>query len=220
MQEEHVANVTQSRVLRIFRDHGALLENGHFRLTSGLHSSAYINPDSVLSEPDVLSEFGCNLAQYIRNAGFQPDTIVGPETGGAYLAQWTAWHFRSFCSGNIRAVGLKKKGKNAFTLSPVFEQFIYRKRVFIVDDVLTSGKSIGLASQLCYRLGGEVLGAGCLLKRGEPRAKELPQLSRGFPIYSMAVLILPDWKKRKCPLCKDVPLNEQYGHGGGDKDKK
>lgn len=209
-----VMNVTQSRVLKLFRDHGALLENDHFRLTSGLHSSAYLDPNAILTDTYVLSEFGCDLAQYIRDAGFKPDTIVGPETGGAYLAQWTAWHFRSFCSGNIRAVGLKKKGKNAFTVSPSFEQFIRGKRVFIVDDVLTSGKSIGLVSQLCYKIRGEVLGAGCLLKRGEPRAKELSLPFRGFPICSLAVLKLPDWKKQECPFCLDgIPINTEYGHG-------
>src|SRR3990167_667859 len=91
MSGEITAKITQDRILRLFRDHGALLENDHFCLTSGRHSSAYVNPDPILSEPEVLSELGFALAQWIRDANLMmPDTIVGPETGGAYLAQWTA----------------------------------------------------------------------------------------------------------------------------------
>ncbi|KKU06214.1 MAG: Orotate phosphoribosyltransferase [Parcubacteria group bacterium GW2011_GWA2_45_30] len=218
MSVEITAKITQDRVLKLFRDHGALLENDHFCLTSGLHSSAYVNPDPILSEPEVLSELGFALAQWIRDVNLMiPDTIVGPETGGAYLAQWTAWHLRSFTDGNIHAVGLKKKGKKSFTLSPAFEQHVRGKRIFIVDDVLTSGKSIGLANNLCQKIEGKVLGVGVLLKRGEPRAPEL-DFYRPPLIVSLAVLMLPDWKKRVCPLCKqDVPLNEQYGHGRNKK---
>ncbi|MBI2121585.1 MAG: hypothetical protein HYT98_00530 [Candidatus Sungbacteria bacterium] len=214
MSGEITAKITNNRVLKLFCDHGALLKNGHFCLTSGRHSSAYVNPDPILSEPEVLSELGFAMAQWIRDAKFiMPDTIVGPETGGAYLAQWTAWHLRSFASGNIHAVGLHKKGKKSFTISPALEQHVRGKRIFIVDDVLTSGRSIGLAADLCHKIGGEVLGAGCLLKRGEPRAPELG-FYKPFFILSLAVFMLPDWRKKDCPLCKDgVPENTQYGHG-------
>jgi len=220
MPVENVLGITSSRVLKLFRDHGALLENDHFCLTSRLHSSAYINPDPILSEPEVLSELGYALAQWIRDAKFTPDTIVGPETGGAYLAQWTAWHLRGIGAGNIHAIGLKKMSKNAFAISPAHEQHVRGKRIFIVDDILTSGKSIGLVANLCQRIRGEILGAGCILKRGEPRAKELDFCGPRF-IFSLAVLMLPDWKIKECPFCKaDMPVNTQYGHGASYSVKK
>src|SRR5579864_8481429 len=122
--------MTESEVLRIFKEHGALLE-GHFVLSSGLHSDRYIQCALVLQHPRVAEQLCSALASQL--AGLNPSVVAAPALGGVIVAHEVA-----------RALGVRaiftERQDGIMTLRRGFSLGA-NEPVLVVEDVVTTGGS-------------------------------------------------------------------------------
>jgi orotate phosphoribosyltransferase len=170
-----------------FRDYlvscGAFLE-GHFQLSSGLHSPNYVQCALALSNPHWAGEMGAALAA--RWQGAEPDLVLSPAMGGLIIGHEAA-----------RALGVNfiftERENNIMTLRRGFS-VPAGARVIIVEDVFTTGKSTLETAEVVKTLGGEVIGAMSVIDRMGDR--ELP-----FPRESLVRMELTVYKPEACPLC-------------------
>lgn len=174
-----------SDVLDVFRSQRALLE-GHFQLSSGLHSTRYLQCARVLMTPSIAEELCCRLRE--AWVGEKPDMIVGPALGGVVVAYELA---RAFGVPGIFAE--RENGKFAlrrgFTIEP-------GQKAIVCEDVVTTGGSAGEVIELLTGLGANVIGVTCLIQRTN-------QNPFRTPLASLATIIPPTWKPEECPLCKE-----------------
>ncbi len=172
--------------LQDFLDTGALLD-GHFRLSSGLHSAKYLQCARLLMWPERAEAAGRDLAR--RLAEFRPSFIVSPAMGGVVIGHETA-----------RALGIPfvfaERVDGAFALRRGF-RLERGDSVAVVEDVFTTGKSTREVIELCCGSGAPVAAAGSIVDRGlSPGA--LP-----VPTRSLLSLSVPAWPESECPLCKE-----------------
>jgi len=176
--------MTQSEVLDLFRASGALLE-GHFRLTSGLHSPKYLQSALVLQHPEHATAIGEALAARARH--LQPTAVLSPALGGIVVGQEVA-----------RAIGARalfaerQEGKltlrRGFTLGPA-------DRVLICEDVITTGGSTLETAAVAQAAGANVLGAAGIVDRGSDPGR------LGLPLYTLVQMEVPSYQPDACPLC-------------------
>ncbi|TKJ44451.1 orotate phosphoribosyltransferase [candidate division TA06 bacterium B3_TA06] len=168
---------------------GAVKE-GHFLLTSGLHSGVYVEKFHLLEYPEILSEFVEALLPKLEGPF---DRVVGPALGGMIVAYEVASQLGIPAS-------YAEKGPD--------EEFVIRRghgvskgeRVLVVDDVMTTGGSVRKTIAAVRERGGEIARVGVLVDR----AADPP---RDFSYVSALRYILPAYKPEECPLCaKDLPL--------------
>lgn len=182
------ATSTQNQVLELFERCGALL-NGHFLLTSGRHSAAYFEKFGVLQHPEYLVRLGSLFVQGFKDV--DADRVVGPTTGGMVIAYEVA----------------RQMGKPYFFAEPnekgdgrVFGRgFSLKKgeKIAVVDDVLTTGRSLVEVLELVKREEGKVAGIGVLLDRSGGR------VSLGQPYLALATLDVESFSPEECPLCRE-----------------
>lgn len=180
--------MTQDEALKIFRQAGAYLD-GHFLLSSGKHSNAYVEKFNLLQHPTHCAALCAAMAANF--ADLKPTVVVGPAIGGILLAYETA-----------RALGLRgiflEREEGKLTLRRGFE-IGEHERVLLVEDVVTTGKSVFelIESLKREKDEGRIVGVSFLVDRsagkvdfGLPRQKALLSLD------------LPAWEPAECPLCK------------------
>jgi orotate phosphoribosyltransferase len=174
-----------------FEETGALLE-GHFRLSSGLHSDRYLQCARLLMWPDRAERAGRELAD--RLAEFSPGAIVSPALGGVIIGHEVA---RTL---GVRAVFAERRD-GAFTLRRGFA-IAPGERVAVVEDVFTTGGSTRDVCGAVAAAGGEVVAVGSLVDRGVPAG------AFSVPARSVLTLSVPSWRPEDCPLCAEgVPLD-------------
>ena len=180
MMADEIARMTMD----LFRRAGAVLE-GHFLLTSGLHSGSYLEKFLVLQWPQYTEQLCAMLAEHYRGRGVE--VVAGPTTGGVILAYDVARHL------GVRGIFAERTEdgrafRRGFGIRP-------GERVLVVDDVLTTGGSVREVVAEVRRLGGEVVGVGVLVDRGrEP-------VDFGAPLFSLLQLSIPTYPPAQCPLC-------------------
>lgn len=180
----------ETDLLAIFRRSGALLE-GHFRLSSGLHSAGYLQCALVLSYPRDAEAIGAALGERVR--GFGATTVLSPALGGIVIGQEVA---RAL---NVRALFAERQDgvltlRRGFTLSPA-------DRVLVVEDVVTTAGSTRETIAVAQQHGAAVVGACSIVDRsGGTHGLELPYAA-------LLPMSLPTYKEEDCPLCKQgIPL--------------
>ena len=176
--------VNSDDVLDLFKNVGALLE-GHFRLTSGLHSSGYLQCALMLQYPRAAEACGLAIAGRVRDIGAQ--TIVSPALGGIVIGQEVA---RAL---GIRAIFAERQDgaltlRRGFTLS-------HGEKVLVVEDVVTTGGSTRETMDVARGAGAEVLGAAAIIDRS-PRNQGLD-----VPFHALATISLPTYEPDACPMC-------------------
>ena len=176
--------VTADPVLERFRRVGALLE-GHFRLTSGLHSPGYLQCALVLQHPREAEACGAAIADRVRALGAQ--TVLSPALGGIVIGQEVA---RAL---DVRAIfAERQEGKLAlrrgFTLSP-------GEKVLVVEDVVTTGGSTQETIEVARAAGAKVVGAAAIIDRSGG------QQTIDSPFHALATVALPTYDPASCPLC-------------------
>src|SRR5438876_4052505 len=151
--------MTRDELLDLFRKSSALLE-GHFRLTSGLHSSGYLQCALVLQHPRHAEALGAAIAARTRD--WRPTVVLSPALGGVVIGQEVG-----------RALGVRaifaERQDGALTLRRGFT-IGANDRVLVVEDVLTTGGSTRETMQVATAAGGQIVGAGAIVDRGGPAA--------------------------------------------------
>ncbi len=182
--------MTEQELIEVFKERGALLE-GHFRLTSGLHSNRYIQCAQVLKYPDLSAELGKELAENFRE--LDVELVVGPAIGGIIVAQDVG-----------RALGVpaifteREQGK--MTLRRGFE-IKAGTRIVVVEDVITTGGSTKEVIDLVKEHGGVVVGVGSLVDRHSG------DLDFGVSFRPLLKLSIETYSPDDCPLCqKGLPV--------------
>jgi orotate phosphoribosyltransferase len=171
-------------LLDLFRRSGALLE-GHFRLSSGLHSTGYLQCALVLQTPASAEALGAEIASRVR--GLRPTVVLSPALGGVVIG-----HEVGRALG-VRAIFAERQDgvltlRRGFTLSET-------DRVLVVEDVLTTGGSTRETMQVATAAGGHVVGAASIVDRsGGTAAFEVP-------FVSLVDVDLPTYQPDACPLC-------------------
>ena len=190
--------MTDKEILQIFKDSGALLE-GHFVLTSGMHSPHYVEKFRVLEQPRYTEMLCKELAEKFKNDGVT--VVVGPMTGGIILAHEVG---KQLCTKAIftERVDGKMKFRRGFTLSPA-------DKILIVEDIITTGGSVLEVIEEVNKSGAEIIGIGCLVDRSNGKAKFDYPLR---PLIKMDVEAfkadeIPDWLA-KIPVSKPGSTNK------------
>jgi orotate phosphoribosyltransferase len=171
-------------VLDRFRRVGALLE-GHFRLTSGLHSPGYLQCALVLQHPAEAEACGRAIADRVRHLA--PNAVLSPALGGIVIGHEVA---RAL---GVRAVFAERQDgtlmlRRGFTLSP-------GEKVLVVEDVVTTGGSTRETIEVARARGAQVVGAASIIDRsGGTQTLDVP-------FSALATVSLPTYEPAACPLC-------------------
>ena len=169
-------------------------QKGHFRLSSGLHSSDYLQCALYLANPVRAERAGQDLAKTISSVMVDPSVIVAPAMGGLIIGHETARAFRVPFIFTERVDG-KMALRRGFGIAP-------NQGIVVVEDVVTTGGSTREVIELMRSLGGYVVGVASLVNRSG--------ISNPFdplPYAAMLEANFPVWERAECPLCKrDRPI--------------
>lgn len=182
---------TAETVLDLFRRVGALLE-GHFRLTSGLHSPGYLQSALVLQHPREAERCGTLLADRVRGLG--AEAVLSPALGGIVIG-----HEVGRALG-VRAIFAERQDgkltlRRGFTITP-------GEKVLVVEDVVTTGGSTRETIDVARAAGAVVVGAASIIDRSGPSTSS-GQVGPGLdvPYHALATVSLPTYQPESCPLC-------------------
>jgi len=177
-------------VLDMFRASGAYLE-GHFWLTSGLHSPAYLQCALVLRHPPVAEDLGRRLAAALRSIVGEPVAlVVSPALGGLIIGHEVARALGTpFLFTERDANSRKMTLRRGFTVQP-------GETAVVVEDVITTGGSTRDVIETLRGAGARVLGAGSIIDRSGGTADV------GVPRVALATLQVAVYEPGACPLCR------------------
>jgi orotate phosphoribosyltransferase len=176
--------MTETQVLDLFRQAGALLE-GHFKLSSGLHSDRYLQSALVLQYPDFAERMGRALAARLEH--LQPTVILSPALGGIVIGQEVGRAMR------VRSIFAERQDgkltlRRGFTLAP-------SDRVVVVEDVITTGLSTRETIEAAQAGGAQVLGAAAIIDRGADASRLT------VPLHALVRMEVPAYQADACPMC-------------------
>lgn len=165
------------------------LERGHFLLSSGLHSPAYVQCALLLSAPQRARQAGESIAEGLRGRGIAADSVLSPALGGVIIGHEVAAAlgvpFR-FVEREGSALALRR----GFSLES-------GERVVVVEDVVTTGKSTLETAAIAEAAGATTVAIGSIIDRSGGRH------GFGVPFVSLLSLDLPTWRGEECPLCAE-----------------
>ncbi|HPG41679.1 MAG TPA: orotate phosphoribosyltransferase [bacterium] len=177
--------MTNDQAYKIFLDTKALLQ-GHFLLTSGLHSPNYFQCARVLQYPNHAEAFCAEIANHFRAEKI--DYVISPAIGGIVAGQEVA-----------RLLGCKaifaERENNVMTLRRGFE-ILPGEKALAIEDVVTTGGSIKEVIELVRQQGGVVAGAGFLVDRSAGK------VTFDVPKYTVLQMEVVTYTADNCPLCK------------------
>ncbi len=195
--------MTQEEYLDLFKKTGALL-TGHFLLSSGLHSRHYFQCAKVLQYPNYAEQLCSQLATSFFER--KPDAVIAPAVGGILVAHEVA-----------RALGVRaifaEREHGEMTLRRGFE---LRKgeQVLVVEDVVTTGGSIREVLDLSRKLGGDPIGAACIVDRSGG------SIDLDVEFVALVSLQIDTFAPDDCQLCKQElalvkPGSREYEKSSG-----
>ena len=174
----------QAEVIERFRRTGALLE-GHFILSSGLHSTQYLQCALVLQHPTEAEAFGRALAEHFR--GERIETVAAPAIGGLIIGYEVARALRARFIWTEREAGLMSL-RRGFTVRR-------GETCLVIEDVITTGGSTRETIAALGIAGARVVGAGSIIDRSGGRA------DTGTTRVALATLEVPSFAPNSCPAC-------------------
>lgn len=177
--------MTENEILEIFRKHSAVLE-GHFILSSGLHSNRYIQCALVLQHPRVAEQLCSELAAKLKHLGAK--VVAAPALGGVIVSHEVA-----------RALGVRalftERQEGAMTLRRGFS-LEPGEPTLVVEDVVTTGGSTRETMTAVEQAGGRIVGVGSLIDRSGGK------VDLGVPRAALVTLEVKNYDPADCPLCK------------------
>lgn len=186
--------MTDQEILDIFRKNHALLE-GHFILSSGLHSDRYLQCALVLQHPLLAERLGAALGEKLR--AHNATVVAAPALGGILVAHEVARAIGAralFTERQDGAMALRR----GFTIEP-------GERTIVVEDVITTGGSTRETIECVERAGGKVVAAGALIDRSGGAA------DLSLPKAALVTLAVRNFDPADCPLCKAGIPTEKPG---------
>ena len=176
--------MTTDDVLEEFRAAGALRE-GHFILSSGLHSGMFLQKNLVFMHPDRCERLCRALAALIAKTYDDIDVVISPAVGGIIPGYETARHL------GVPSIYLEREGgvfkfRRAFSIKP-------GARVVVVEDVVSTGLSLRETVEAVEAAGGKVLCAACIVDRSGGKA------DCGAPLVALASLVVPAYAANDLP---------------------
>jgi orotate phosphoribosyltransferase len=177
--------MTESDLLTLFRRSGAL-HDGHFRLSSGLHSPGYLQCALVLQHPRDAEALGAALGNAVRSLGAV--TVLSPALGGIVIGQEVA---RAL---GVRAIFAERQDgtltlRRGFTLEA-------GEKVLVVEDVVTTGGSTRETMDVARAAGAVVVGACAVVDRSGGKQ------GLDVPFHALLPMGVPTYQPDDCPLCK------------------
>jgi orotate phosphoribosyltransferase len=169
-------------------------QEGHFLLSSGLHSGDYLQCALYLAHPSRAARAGGMLADEVTAAQLDPQIIIAPAMGGLIIGHETA-----------RALDLPflftERSEGTMVLRRGFG-VASGQRVVVIEDVVTTGRSTREVIEILEELGAAVIGVASMINRS---GRSQPFAS--LPSRHLLVADFPTWTADECPLCRDgVPI--------------
>ncbi|MDR0956684.1 MAG: orotate phosphoribosyltransferase [Endomicrobium sp.] len=177
----------QEELKELFKKNKALL-NGHFKLSSGLHSNTYFQSALILQHPKESSKLALKLADKVRKDDIAVEVVVSPAIGGIIIGHEIGRVL------NVRAVFAERVDgelllRRSFTIDK-------QERVLVVEDVITTGLSTREVINTIKSIGAEVVGVVSLVDRSAGK------VDFGVPRFSLLNFEVKNYKEENCPMCK------------------
>ena len=186
--------MTQEEVRTLLVKTGAIMD-GHFLLTSGLHSPHYVEKFNVLQHPAYTAQLCAAMAEKFKDA--QIETVVGPVTGGILLAHETGKSLGTRAIFTERVDG-KMTFRRGFSLRA-------GERVLIVEDIVTTGGSIKEVIEVVKAAGAVPVAVSMLVDRSGGKAD-----FGDVPSTALLTMDVETYAPETCPLCaKGVPMTKR-----------
>ena len=180
--------------LVVLRKTKALLE-GHFILSSGLHSPKYVQCAKLLSHPHLAKKICLSLSKKIKKNFKRIDIILAPAMGGIIIGYEIGRLLKKetiFCE----RVNKKFKLRRGFSIPK-------NSRVLIVEDVITTGKSSLECFSLIKKSKAKLLGCACIIDRSDKKNLKI----KNKKIISQVKIEVPTFKKNNLPIyLKKMPV--------------
>lgn len=176
--------MTPENVIERFKETEAFLE-GHFILSSGLHSPNYLQCALALRHPQNAAEFGKAIAEHFKDA--EIETVASPAIGGLIIGYEVA---RAL---NVNFIWTERENKE-MTLRRGF-MVKEGEKILVVEDVVTTGGSTRETIEALEKAGAKVIGAASIIDRSGGGADV------GVPRVALATLTVPTYQPNECPLC-------------------
>jgi orotate phosphoribosyltransferase len=182
--------MTGKEILNIFKECGAIQE-GHFLLSSGLHSEKYLQAALVLQFPQVAQTLSEEL---VRKLGKEKiDVVISPAIGGIVLSYQVAKILRARSIFAEREND-KMKLRRGFNIKP-------GEKILITEDILTTGASVKELIDLINNYKGQLKAVAILIDRSKN------EVFKGLKLASLLKLDIKTYRQQECPLCrKGLPL--------------
>ena len=191
-------SLTEKEVYDLLCETDAIM-NGHFKLTSGLHSPHYVEKFNVLQHPQYTEKLCKAIAEHFKDANI--DTVVGPVTGGIIIAHEVGKALGTRAIFTERVDG-KMTFRRGFSLSE-------GERVLVVEDIVTTGGSVREVVDVVKSYGAIPVAIGLLVDRSGGKAD-----FGGVPSYPLLKMNVETYEPENCPLCaKGEPLTKRGSTG-------
>ena len=177
--------MNSEQVIEQFRTTGALLE-GHFQLTSGLHSTVYLQCALVLQFPEKAEAFGRAIAEKYRGEGIQ--LVASPAIGGIVIGHEVARALGARFVWTERESG-QMTMRRGFTVAP-------NEKTLVVEDVITTGGSTRETVEALRQAGADVVAAASIIDRSGG------SVDVGVPRMALATLKVLSVDPSVCDACK------------------
>lgn len=180
---------------RLLLEETGALRHGHFQLSSGLHSPAYVQCARLLEQPAHARRVGSALA--VKLAAHRPDAVISPALGGLIVGFTTAGALDVSFRFTERKEGRMELRRGFGVRSG--------ERLVVVEDVVTTGRSTRETMAVLEALGGEVVAVGAILDRSSRSRAGAEEQEALFevPFEALTSLDLPNYPPESCPLCAD-----------------
>jgi orotate phosphoribosyltransferase len=185
----------REEILKLFETAGAIRQ-GHFELSSGLHSGTYVQCALVLQYPRFAEKLGQALAALFSDV--RVDAVVAPAMGGLIIGQEVARALpepKGQVAGGVPAMFVERDASGMMTLRRGFE-IRPDQHVLVVEDVWTTGGSTMETIHVVEEAGGRVMAAGALIDRSGGTIE--------FDVEAQSLLQMPisSYEPEDCPLCR------------------
>ncbi len=162
---------------------------GHFKLSSGRHSNVYINKDSIYRKHNLFYEVVLEIIHKIKNSGVSYDIVTGPAIAGAILAAPVSLSLR-------KTFIYPEKFESKMEFRRGYNKALNGKRVFIIEDIITTGSSVQKTVNAINDNNGIVVGVISIWNRTNWKLDNCINLTLiNRPVES--------WTEEKCPICND-----------------